>query len=90
MGQKTFKLYLLKVICESLRSNPPLLYTSQQQCFIHVRLDFDGEPTFEENKKRSLIGKSCYIIKQIGIMDVATCKLAVSRATCITSTLEIK
>ena len=58
--------------------------------FIRVRLDFGGEPTFEQSKERSLIGKSCYIIKQIGIMDVATCKLAVSRATCITSTLEIK
>ena len=67
-GLKNFKLYLLKVICESLRSNPPLLYISLQQCFIHVHLDFDGEPTFEQNRKRSLIGKSCYIIKQIGIM----------------------
>ena len=55
-----------------------------------MRLDFDGEPTFDENKKGSLIGKSCYIIKQIGILYAATCILAVFRTTWITSTLEIK
>ena len=66
------------------------MYIWQQQCFIHVRLDFDGEPTFEENKKGSLIGKSCYIIKQIGILYAATCIFAVFRTTWITSTLEIK
>lgn len=36
----------------------------QQQCFIHILLDFDAEPTVKENEKRSPIGKSCYIIKQ--------------------------
>lgn len=55
----------------------------QQQCYIHILLDFDAEPTVKQNKKRSPIGKSCYIIKQR--IHAATCKLAVFRATHITS-----